>query len=66
MKPVLKAPGTYLLQLQYDEPPSNFAFKFNLRHYSKGVFSKLPMLRQLWNERRAENGDEFIRNIMAG
>ena len=29
MKPKLKPPGTKRLKLQYDEPPSNFAFKFN-------------------------------------
>ena len=33
MKPVLKAPGTMLLKLRYDEPLSNFAFNFNLRRY---------------------------------
>ena len=31
----MKAPGTKRLKLQYDEPPSNFAFKFNLRRYNK-------------------------------
>jgi hypothetical protein len=34
MKPKIKAPGTNLLTLKYDEPLSNFAFNFNLRHYS--------------------------------
>jgi hypothetical protein len=34
MKPMLKAPGTKLLKLKYDIPPSNFAFKFNLRRYT--------------------------------
>ena len=33
MKPTLKAPGTKLLKLKYDEPLSIFAFKFNLRRY---------------------------------
>ena len=33
MKPVLKAPGTMLLKLIYDEPLSNFAFNFNLRRF---------------------------------
>ena len=32
-KPTLKAPGTKRLKLTYDEPVSNFAFKFNLRRY---------------------------------
>jgi len=34
MKPTLKAPGTSCLNLIYDEPLSNFAFKLNLRRYS--------------------------------
>jgi hypothetical protein len=33
MKPVLKAHGTEHLKLKYDEPVSNFAFRFNLRRY---------------------------------
>ena len=33
MKPILKAPGNNLLTLEYDEPLSNFAFKFNLRRW---------------------------------
>ena len=37
MKPVLKAPGTMLLKLIYDEPLSNFAFNFNLRRYAKAT-----------------------------
>ena len=35
MTPVLKAPGTRHLKPKYDEPPSNFAFKINLRRHSK-------------------------------
>jgi hypothetical protein len=35
VKPKLKAPGTKRLKLKYDEPLSNFAFKFNLRRYIK-------------------------------
>jgi hypothetical protein len=33
MKPNLKLPGTKRLKLKYDGPVSNFAFRFNLRHY---------------------------------
>ena len=33
MKPTLKPPGTKRLKPKYDEPLSNFAFKFNLRRY---------------------------------
>ena len=35
IKPTLKAPGMKLLKLRYDKPPSNFAFKINLRRYMK-------------------------------
>jgi len=35
MKPTLKAPEIQLSKLEYDEPLSKFAFKFNLRRYSK-------------------------------
>ena len=35
IKPTLKAPGTNLLTLKCDEPPSTFAFKSNLRRYIK-------------------------------
>ena len=35
IKPKLKAPGYTRLKLRYDEPPSNFAFKFKLRLYMK-------------------------------
>jgi hypothetical protein len=34
MKSMLKAPGSKRLKLVYDESPSNFAFKFNLRRYT--------------------------------
>jgi hypothetical protein len=37
MKPKLKAPGTQRLKLKYDEPVSNFGFKFKLRRYSLGA-----------------------------
>jgi hypothetical protein len=35
MKPALEAPGTKRLKLIYDGPPSNCAFKFNLRRYNQ-------------------------------
>ena len=34
IKPTLKVPGTERLKLKYDEPPSNLAFKINLRWYT--------------------------------
>jgi hypothetical protein len=33
---ILKAPGTKCLTLKYDEPLSNFGFRFNLRRYTTG------------------------------
>ena len=35
IKPTLKAPGTKRLKLKYDEPLSKFAFKLNVRRYTK-------------------------------
>ena len=35
IKPVFTTPGSVLLKLIYDEPPSTFAFKCNLRRYNK-------------------------------
>ena len=37
IKPSLKALGTKRLKLKSDESPSNFAFKFNLRRFTKSV-----------------------------
>jgi hypothetical protein len=34
IKPTLKAPGIKGLKLRCDDPPSNFAFKFNFRRYT--------------------------------
>ena len=43
IKPTLKAPGTKRLKLQCDVPHSNFAFEFNLRHYTEvPVVLRLP------------------------
>jgi hypothetical protein len=43
MNPVLKAPGTERLNLKCDELLSNFAFKFNLRRYSRGVIENAAL-----------------------
>jgi hypothetical protein len=43
IRPKLKAPGTKLLKLGYDELLSSFAFKFNLRLYSWGGLSSCTM-----------------------
>jgi len=37
MKPMLKAPMTKYLKLEYDGLVSSFAFKFNLRRYNMAV-----------------------------
>ena len=37
MKRVLNAPGSKGLKLHYDEPLSNFTFKFNLRRFTTAV-----------------------------
>ena len=39
MNPVLKAPGTKRLKLEYDKLLSNVAFNFNLCRYAKGIGS---------------------------
>jgi hypothetical protein len=39
MEPTLKVPVAKLLKLKYDKLLSNFAFKFNLRRYTKGAYS---------------------------
>jgi hypothetical protein len=38
MKPTMKAPGSKRLNLEHDKLVSNFAFKFNLRRYSEGLY----------------------------
>lgn len=30
----------------------------------EGVFTRVPMLRRVWNKRRAQNGDTYIKHIM--
>jgi len=37
IKPTLKAPGSKRLKLNFYGPLSNFAFKFNLRRYTKAA-----------------------------
>ena len=37
-KPLLKAPGTKRFKLKYNQPPSKFAFEFNLRCYDQVVY----------------------------
>jgi len=40
----LKAPRIKLFKLKYDEPLSNFAFKFKLRRYIKGKGSTISSM----------------------
>ena len=44
IKPTMKAPGTKLLKLDFDELLSSFAFKFDLRRYTKAVLPPLAAL----------------------
>ena len=53
IKPTLKPPGTKRLKLNYDEPLSTPAFKFNLRCYKlvccelcAGRMAKCPLCRR--------------------
>ena len=46
IKPKLKPPGTKRLKLGYEELISNFAFKFNLRHYTMG-FNRVHITQQV-------------------
>ena len=53
IKPKLKAPITSRLELKYDEPPSDYAFKSNLRRYTLARISCfflkfLPHWFRLW------------------
>jgi len=50
-KPVLKAPWYHLLKLEYDEPLSNFALKFNLRRFSKGACTSSTARRRMTRAR---------------
>jgi hypothetical protein len=50
IKPTLKPPGTKRLKLEFDVLLSNFAFKLNLRRYTK-----VQQLARVW-ARRLEAG----------
>jgi hypothetical protein len=41
IEPTLKVRGTIRLKLKCDEPLSNFAFKYNLRHYNAEEAARL-------------------------
>jgi len=45
IKPTLKVAGSQRLKLEYDEPPSNFTFKFKSRRYSLVHTARLARLR---------------------
>jgi len=48
IKSTLKAPGTKRSKPNYDEPPSKFAFKFNLRRYTRGRACRLASCWRRW------------------
>ena len=43
MKTTLKAPESKCLKLEHEKTLSNFAFRFNLRRYSKEMAEKTAM-----------------------
>jgi len=48
IKSKVKPPGTKRLKPKHDEPPSKFAFRFNLRCYTKGDIAEvMRMLSQV-------------------
>jgi len=60
IKPKLKPPGTKRLKLAYDGLLSNFAFKFNLRRYTKDT---LDMEKKLNETVKAIPMSEFRRAL---
>jgi hypothetical protein len=54
IKPMLKAPGTERLKLEYHESLSKFAFNFNLRRYNQGNRIQAA-------ERRAAEAENMVR-----
>jgi hypothetical protein len=44
INPALKAPETKRLKLKYDDPLSNFGFKFNLRRYLMATIQLITSL----------------------
>jgi hypothetical protein len=58
MKPMLKAPGTKRLKLQYDETLSNFAFQFSLRHYIEALTPPLLQRARLRAQQIAARREE--------
>jgi len=59
----LKAPGSVLLKLIHDEPPSKFAFKFHLRRYMKAVMLAQQEAKAL--ERRAVGVEHIMLGLIA-
>ena len=57
-KPMLKAPGLQRLNLKCDELPSNLAFNFNLRRYSKGWENQPTRCTECKNAKKARFGEE--------
>ena len=62
IKPIWKAPKTKRLKLKYDEPPSKFAFKFNVRRYNVGApAARIPLATPQGDKTILEQGhEEFL------
>jgi len=59
VKPTLKAPGTKRLKLKYDEPPSNFAFKFNLHRYITALSEQRQRFQAALRRQHARGGRDW-------
>jgi len=62
MKRMLKALGTKRLNLIYDESPSNFAFKFNLRRYIWAEAQLRSKVERAAALEAAEKAKELVKN----
>jgi hypothetical protein len=62
IKPALKAPGIKRLKLICNDPLSNFAFKFNLRHYTMALAIQSKMSEVLG---RGSHSSTFRLNVSA-
>jgi len=65
IKPTLNPLGTKCLKLKYDEPPSKFSFKFNLRRYNLGALLQARTL-QSTLVTRSRGDPEALRIQQAG
>jgi hypothetical protein len=59
IKPTLKAPNTKRLKLKSGEPPSNLAFKFNLRRFILEQYAWTSLSLTVTCEEYVENTNFF-------